>query len=115
MDQKGKILTWLKAQNYTKAQLQSVTRAQVKVIAENHNLNVVQIRRLMGSYHTLLNAVWSDWRKKRIETAMGILKAKVREYDADAVVLYMGQERSSVDPEKMISVFTVETDLELER
>lgn len=110
-----KIIDWLCDQNYTRTQLENVTRAQMRIIAENRGLTEKQIKRLAGSYHTILLAVWSDWREKRIDAARVILEAKVHEYDADGTVRYKGYEPSSVDPNNRVSVFTVEVNLELER
>ena len=111
----NRILDWVFAQEYNKTQLSNVTRAAVLAKADEYELDAGQKRRLMGSYHALLNAAWSDWRERRIETARGVLEATVQEYDADAVVLYMGQEQSSTDPNSVVSIFTIEVDLELER
>ena len=109
------ITDWVCSQNYTKAQLNGVTRTQVRTIAENHGFSDTQIRRLMTRHRSLLNVAWSDWRQRRIEAARGLIELKVREYDADAVVLYAGQATSSVDPNNTTSVFSIEVDLELER
>lgn len=111
----NKVRDWVLAQEYNKTQLQDVTRQAVRNKAEQFEFSEPQIRRLMGSYHTLLNAAWSDWRQRRIETARRVLESKVHEYAADAIVLYVGQQRSSIDPNSMSSMFTVEVDLELER
>ena len=109
------ITNWVCNQNYTRAQLQNVTRDQVRTIAANSGYSEVQIRRLMSRYHSLVNVAWTDWREKRIEAARGLLEVKVQEYDPTAIVRDRGQEVSAIDPNQMVSVFSVEVDLDLER
>lgn len=108
----SKIINWLCNQNYTRTQLESVTWPQMKTMAENRDIDPNTIKPYAK---TIMNAVWSDWREKRIEAARVILETKVHEYDADGIVRYMGYEPSSTDPNNMVSVFTVEVDLNLER
>jgi hypothetical protein len=108
----GRIITWLCNQNYTRTQLENVTWSQMKTMAENRGIDPETIKPYR---RTIMNAVWSDWRQKRIEIARLILETKVQEYDATGIVRYVGQDRSSVDPNKMVSMFTVEVDLNLER
>lgn len=107
-----KIINWLSNQNYTRTQLEDVTWSQMKTMAENRNIDPKSIKPYA---HTIMNAVWSDWRKKRIEAARVILEAKVHEYNAEGIVQYTGYQPSSADPNNMVSVFTVEIDLNLER
>lgn len=107
-----RITAWLCKQNYNRTQLQSVTWPQMETMAENRGIDPNSIKPYR---RTILNAVWSDWRQKRLETARTILETKVRQYDPDGIVLYMGYERSLVDPNNMVSIFSVEVDLNLER
>lgn len=115
----NRLLDWVLVQEFNKTQLNNVTRSTMKnkliEMVEAEKLSVVQARRIMGSYHTIMNAAWSDWRQRRIEAARLVIEAKVQEYDEDAVVYYAGQERSTSDPNNLVSVFTVEADLGLER
>ncbi len=111
----NKVLDWILEQEYTRTQLENVTRVVVRTKAENLGWAYTRIQRLMGGYNTLLNAAWSDWRERRIEAARTVLESKVHEYDADGIVLYMGQKRSPADPNNMVSVYAVEVDLNLER
>ena len=109
---KSRIIDWICGQEFNRTQLENVTWRQLEAMAESRGIDPNSIKPFR---HTIKNAAWSDWRQRRIETARAGLEAKVREYDADAVVLYLGQERSAVDPNNMVSVFSVEVDLELER
>lgn len=107
-----KIINWINNQNYTRTQLENITRSQMETMAENRNIDPNSIKPYA---RTIMNSVWSDWRKKRIAAARVILETKVHEYDLGGIVQYMGYECSSVDPNNMVSVFTVEVDLNLER
>lgn len=105
-----KVITWICNQNYSRSQLDGVTRAQLRNIAEAQlpDITPEQIRQLLNHYNTIINSVWSDWRKKRIEAARSILEDKVHEYDADATVVYDSESSDR-------SVFTVSVNLNLER
>lgn len=108
-----KIINWLCNQNYTRTQLENKMKwSNMEAAAESRNVdpNTIKLNK-----HTIANSVWSDWRKKRIAAARVILETKVHEYDPGGIVRYMGYERSSADPNNMVSVFTVEVDLNLER
>ena len=108
-----KIINWINNQNYNKTQLQqNLTWAKLEAAAENRGIDPNSIK---PYWHTIENSVWSDWRQKRIEAARVILETKVHEYDPGGIVRYMGYECSSIDPNNMVSVFTVEVDLNLER
>jgi len=112
----AKVTTWVKNQNYTKAQIDAVTRDQLRTIAINRGIEdgSRQMKLIMSRYNMLKNDARADWRAKRIEAGRVILEAKVHEYDADGVVRYMGQEPSTGDPNIILSVYTVEIDLNLE-
>lgn len=107
-----RIIDWICRQEYTRTQIEAVTWQQLENMAESRGIDPNTIKPYRN---TIKNAVWSDWRQRRIETARAGLELKVKEHDPDAVVLYMGQERSSIDPNNMVSVFSVEIDLEIER
>ena len=111
----NKVLEWVLEQEYTRTQLENVTRAAVRTKAENLGWAYARIQRLMGGYNTLLHTAWADWRERRIESARVVLETKVHEYDVDGIVRYMSYGRSSTDPNNMVSVFVVEVDLNLER
>lgn len=110
-----RVIQWICNQNYTKAQLQDITWSQLATIANNLNLDIESpgaLKKKIKPYkNTIMNTVWSDWRKKRIEAARVILEAKVHEYDPDAVVVYAGQS----DEDATISRFSVDVDLNLEK
>ena len=108
----SRIIKWICNQNFTRTQLQNFTWQQLEAMAENRDIDPNSIKPYR---HTIKNAAWSDWRQRRIETARTVLETKVHEYNVDAIVVYMGQQRSTVDPNNVVSVFSVEIDLELGR
>lgn len=108
-----RVIQWICNQNYTKAQLNNITWSQLATIADNLDLdNLGALRKKIKPYrNTIMNAVWSDWRERRIEAARVILEGKVQEYDPVAVVEYTGQGDENAE----ISLFSVAVDLNLER
>ena len=120
----NRVLDWVLAQEYNKTQLQNVTRQVVRnklvEFVQADQMTEEQARRILGAYPVLLHKAWADWRTRRIETARGVLEAKVQEYDADATVVYDGQRSFPVVEPNSVSyiqreVFIVVVDLELER
>lgn len=124
-----KVVNWVKNQDYTKAQIEGVSRSQLGTIAENQGVvsDSMQMKLIMSRHRMLQDMALADWRAKRVEAGRVVLENKVHEYDAEGLVEYMGHEYAVeeveediengieyVAPKDAASVFLVKIDLNLE-
>ncbi len=107
-----KIINWINNQNYTRTQLEGVTWSQMETMAENRGIDPNSIKPYA---RTILNSAHSYWRKNEIEKERIKIETWARQRDPDAIVLYLGQEPSPVDPNNILSAFKLMGDLNLER